>query len=168
VKPYKPHTIYLLFLFLLLTLLIVPTVVAEVKLIDVDAEGTACIFDVDGKIAVVEERDTKEVNGYRIWVKEAHRLNSEARDEDKCEALISVMSGATTQTLDEEKEEPLPAPNAEESEEEEESTQTAKEQKETEDIPPEPLLIAEQPIIQPKLTLKQKIINFFKALFQLN
>lgn len=157
--------IYLLFIALIL--LIIPTVTAEVKLIDVDADGTACIFDVNGKTAVVNERDTKTVNGYRIWVKEAHPLNSEARDEDKCEALISFVGGPGIEVFDEEKEELFPQSIAkgEDSIEitEEEPIETEEIQEKT---PPQEEQTIKEPIT--KLTLKQKIIKFFKTLFQLN
>lgn len=82
---------------IVLLLSIFPAVSADVKLIDVSADGTACIFKVNSKIVVVEERDTKVVDGYRIYVQEAYPLHSQAEDSDKCKALVSFSGkGLTT------------------------------------------------------------------------
>lgn len=84
-------------LMIIMLLIGIPTVFADVKLLDVSADGTACIFKVNNKITVVEERDTKVVDGYRIYVQEAYPLHSQAKDSDKCKALISFSGkGLTT------------------------------------------------------------------------
>lgn len=87
--------------------IISPIAHAEVTLIDVSADGEACIFKVNGKIVVVDEKDTKVVDGYRIYVQKAYPTNAQAKDSDKCETLISSISGGkmVTQSEGEKKEE---------------------------------------------------------------
>ena len=179
-RQYINNTIF----FLSIIILLLPFATASVQLIDVDTQGTACIFDVNGKVAVVNEKDTKTVNGYRIWVKQAYPLNSQAKDEDKCDALISFVGGPTVETMEEQ------TVVVEKKTEEERETQefeletqekveiqqvrepTVEEQVEKNQLEPTPELIVaptqkelKETNPPPKPSFFQKILSYFKAIF---
>lgn len=79
-------------------LIVIPLISADVKLIDVSVDGSACIFKVNDKIVVVKERNTQVVDGYSIYVQEAYPLHSQAKDNDACKALVSF-SGKTPRVI---------------------------------------------------------------------
>ena len=65
----------------------------SIKLLDVSIgeteEESACIFEINGKIVVVNRREKETYDGVTIWVKEVYAVNSKDKASDRCEFIYS-------------------------------------------------------------------------------
>jgi len=60
-----------------------------IEVVDVTEAADACLIKVDGALAIIDEGETKTVDGVRIFVSEVHAFRSQLEDKDVCQIIIS-------------------------------------------------------------------------------
>lgn len=59
-----------------------------IEVIDVDESGKSCLIRVDGFTDLIDEGETKTINGVLIYVSEVRVMRSATADEDICQMII--------------------------------------------------------------------------------
>jgi len=61
----------------------------RIEVIDVTEQADACLIKIDDVLTLIEEGDTRTVNGLRIYVAEVRAFRSFTEDRDICKLVIA-------------------------------------------------------------------------------